>query len=160
MILLISPYQNAPECAALIENATREPVTTVDNIRQALTLLRAQEFSTVAVDENLLEATPGSFDSLSQRMSAAMPVLIDMACLKPQRIAKLVNAAFLRRKVEYKLARDQAVAELKSELKSDLTGLMISSKLAMERPAGGATEDQLAAILQIAQRIQQRLDAN
>ena len=82
MILLISTYQNASECAALIENGTHQTVKIVDNIRHALTTLRSEEFSAVVVDENLLEATPGSFDSLAQRMNAAMPVLLDMACLK------------------------------------------------------------------------------
>ncbi len=160
MILLISTYQNAPECAALIQNAARETVKIVDNIRQALTNLRSEEFSAVVVDENLLEATPGSFDSLAQRMNAAMPVLLDMACLKPQRVAKLVVSALARRAVEYKMAREQAVAELKSELKSDLTGLMISSKLAFESASDSSATEQLAAILEIAQRIQQRLQAN
>jgi hypothetical protein len=159
MILLISTYQNAPECATLIENATREPLQSVDNIRQALAALRSQEFSAVVIDENLLEANPGSFDSLSQRMSAAMPVVLDMACLKPQRVAKLVHSAVARRKVEYNMAREQAVAELRSELKSDLTGLMISSKLAMESESQKEAGDQLTAVLEIARRIQHRLDA-
>lgn len=160
MILLISTYQNASECAALIENGTHQTVKIVDNIRHALTTLRSEEFSAVVVDENLLEATPGSFDSLAQRMNAAMPVLLDMACLKPHRVAKVVASALARRQVEYKMAREQAVAELKSELKSDLTGLMISSKLAAESVRDPHAIDRLTAVLEIAQRIQQRLEAN
>src|SRR6185369_2090021 len=160
MILLISTYHNAPECAALIENAARDSVQTATNIRQALALLRGEEFSAVVIDENLIESNPGSFDSLSQRMSAAMPVVIDMACLKPQRIAKLVNSAVARRRVEYKMAREQAVAELKSELNSDLTGLMISSKMAMESHEVAKTNAQLCTVLEIAQRMQERLQAN
>jgi hypothetical protein len=158
MILLVSTYQNALDCAALIQDATHESVKTVTSIRQALNALRVEEFVAVVVDENLLEATPGSFDSLAQRMSAAIPILIDMACLKPERTAKLVNSAFSRRRVEYKMARDQAIAELKSELKSDLTGLMISSRLAMESIRESKANDQLSAVLEIAQRIQHRLE--
>lgn len=159
MILFVSPYQTAPDCVALIESATHTSVKSVGSIRLALAALRNHEFTAVVVDENLLEVSPGSADSLTQRLGGAIPVFLDMSCLRPERVAKFVSAAYRRREVEYGVAREQAIAELHSELKSELTGLLISSKMALEN-SGLSTKanEQLSAVLEIAQRIKQRLE--
>jgi signal transduction histidine kinase len=154
MILFISPYQNAPDCATLIERATKDQVTTVDNIREALALLRSQDFTAVIADENLLESTAGSMESLIQRIGPAIPVFLDIACLRPERVAQYVSAAFRRRQCEYNISRELAVAELRSELKSDLTGLLLASEMALK--LSGKSEkcaEQLAIVLEIANKM-------
>jgi signal transduction histidine kinase len=159
MILLISPYQNAPDCATHIQRATHDTVQTVDSLRLALSALRAKDFIAVVADENLLEVSPGSADSLTQRMGTAIPVFLDMACLKPERIAKLVTVAIRRRELEFNLAREQAIAELSSELKNDLTGLLLSSRMALDSASHSPiAAQQLASVLEIAQRLKQRFD--
>jgi hypothetical protein len=132
MILFLSPYQNAPHCAELVQRSTREPVKIVSNVRLALAALRNHEFSLVFADENLLECSPGSSDTLTQRMDSAMPVFVDMACLRIERVAKIVATALHRREVECKIARGLAASELRSELKNDVTGLLLSSELALK----------------------------
>lgn len=159
MILFLSPYQNAPDCAAHIERLTHEQVKIVDSLRLALASLRTHEFIAVVADENLVECTPGSADSLVQRMGAAIPVFVDMACLRGERVAKLVATACKRREAEYKIAREQAVAELRSEFKSELTGLLISSEMVLKTAGNPAeTSDRVAAILEIAKRMKVRLE--
>ncbi len=159
MILFLSPYQNAPDCAAQIERLTHEQVKVVDSIRLALASLRSHEFTAVVADENLIECTPGSADSLVQRMGAAIPVFVDMACLRMERVAKLVAAACKRREAEYKIAREQAAAELRSELKSEVTGLLISSELVLKTPGHSTeTSEKLEGILEIAKRMKVRLE--
>jgi hypothetical protein len=159
MILLISPYQTAPDCAAQIEAATHTTVKTVDSVRVALALLRTHDYEAIVADENLLEVSPGAAEDLVQRLSAGTPVFLDMASMKPHRIAKMVAIAFRRREVEYKLARAQAIAELKSEFKSELTGLLISSKMALDSCEHSPQLSQpLTSILEIAQRMKQRLE--
>jgi hypothetical protein len=159
MILLISPYHTATDCAAQIESAAHAPVKTVSSIRLALAALRTQDFEAVVVDENLLEATPGATDSLVQRMGTGTPVFLDMACMKPQRVAKMVSIALRRRELEHRLARTQAAAELRSALKSDITGLLISSRIALDDSKGAPHLDRpLTSILEIANRIKERLE--
>jgi len=160
MILLLSPYQNAPECAAQIERATRDKVQIVETIRLALSALRSQPFAMVIADENLIESIPGSSDALLQRMETSIPVIVDMACLRPEKVAKLAMATRKRRELEFEIARKQAIEELRSQMKSDITGLLISSELALRSeklasPAG----DKLLAVLEIARRMQTRLEA-
>src|SRR4051794_23777379 len=114
MILLISPYQTAPDCAAQIESATHEQVKIVTSIKLALAALRGGDFKIVAADENLLECSPGSAESLVHRMGGAIPVFVDMACSRPERIVKFILAAIHRRELENDVARQQAIAELRS----------------------------------------------
>ncbi len=158
MILLISPYQNAPECEAAIEAALQEQVKTVNSIRLAQAALRSDQYTAVVADENLLECTPGSLDALVQRIGTAIPVIVDMACLRPAGVAKHVVIANRRRKVEHGLIRQQAVEELRSELRSELTGLLLTSEIAMkafDNPA--VAKQKLESVLEIAGRIQKRL---
>ncbi len=70
----------------------------------------------MVADENLLECSPESAEALAQRMGSAIPVFMDMACMKPERIVKFVSLAMNRRELQYKIARDTAVAELHTEL--------------------------------------------
>lgn len=160
MILLLSPYQNAPECAAQIERATRDKVQIVNTIRLAMSALRSQPFALVIADENLLESSPESSDALQQRMETSLPVIIDMACVRPEKVARVAAATLKRRAAEFELARKQAIEELRSEMKSELTGLLISSELALktERLAP-KTSEKLLAVLEIAKRMQTRLSA-
>ncbi len=159
MILLVSPYPNATDCAALIEGATREQVKTVDSVRVALAALRSQSFVAVVVDENLLECSPDAADALVQRMESATPVFLDMACMRAERIAKFVTLAIRRRQLEYKAARETAIAELRSELKSEVTGLLLSSEIAMKHPSVPVkVNESLITVLESARRIRQKLE--
>lgn len=154
MILLLSPYQNILECAAQIERATQENVKTVNTLRLALAALREQEFSMVVADENLLESTPGSVDSLMQRMEMATPIVIDLACHRLEKVAKLVLRMARRRELETEFLRKQAREELRSELKSDVTGLLLSSEIVLKNsnlPQPAA--DRITAVVEIAKRM-------
>lgn len=158
MILLISPYQNAPTCAAQIERATRDEVKIVNNTRLALAALRTGNFDLVVADENLIESAPGSWDSLIQRMGSAAPLIIDLACLRPEKVVKLVQASRKRRDFDYELARQRARFELESELKSDVTGLLIQSELVLKSEGLSATNtERIKAVLEAARRLRSRL---
>jgi signal transduction histidine kinase len=160
IFLLLSPYQHANKCAAQMERATQEEVKTVNSMRLAIAALRTQTFGLVVADENLLESTPGSSDALIQRMETASPLWLDMASLRPEKIAKLVVAALKRRALEYKIVREQAIAELRSELKSDVTGLLLSSEMVLK--SGGLSprsSERVNSILETAQRMKTKLDA-
>jgi signal transduction histidine kinase len=159
MILLISPYQNANDCAAQIQGATHEEVKTVDTIRTGLAALRVHEFTLVVADENLLECSLESAEALVQRMGSAIPVFLDMACMKPARITRFVQLAMQRRELQYKSAREAAVAELRSELKSELTGLLIGSELTMKMANLPPTvTEKLSLVLDSAKRIRAALE--
>lgn len=159
MILLISPYQSANDCATHIQRATHEQVKTVETIRTGLAALRTHEFAVVVADENLLECSPESAEALVQRMESAIPVFLDMACMKPERVTRNVQLAIRRRELQYKVARESAVAELRSELKSELTGLLICSELTMKLAnLPPAISEKLLLVFDSAKRIRATLE--
>ena len=158
MILLLSPYHNATECAAQIQRATQDKVKTVDTMKLALAALRDQEFTLLVADENLLESDPGSLEALVQRFQAAAPVVVDLACYRPEKVAKVVAAAAKRRALEFEVARKNALEELRSELKSDVTGLLLSSEMVLKTPGLPQTAtERIANLLEIANRMRARL---
>ena len=160
MILLITPYQNAPDCAAQIERATRDKVKTVNTTRLALAALRQQTFDLVVADENLIESAPGSWDSLMQRMESAAPLLLDMACLRPEKVGTLVLVSRKRREFDYEMAWQRARAELRNELNSDVTGLLIQSELALKsEDLSALTAERMRAVLETARRMRSRLES-
>jgi hypothetical protein len=160
MILLLSPYQNAPECAAQVERATRDKVQIVETIRLAMSALRSQQFTMMIADENLIESTPGTSESLLQRMETSVPLIVDLASMRPEKVAKVAVTTLKRRVLEFEMARKQAVAELRSEMKSDITGLLISSELALKaEKLPSPTTEKLNVVLEIARRMHSRLSA-
>jgi len=89
-----------------------------------------------------------------QRMQPALPVIVDMVCHRPEKIARLVTATLKRREVEFQMARRQALEELRSELKSDVTGLLLSSEIAMKTPnLPQPAAERVSAVIEIAQRM-------
>ncbi len=108
----------------------------------------------MVADENLLESVPGSAESLTQRMQIAVPVIVDLACHRPEKIAALVVSTIKRRELEFQMARRQALEELRSELKSDVTGLLLSSEMVLKTSKlPDAAVDRLNTVLEIAKRM-------
>jgi hypothetical protein len=121
--------------------------------------LRNHEFSAVVADENLLECTPGSSDALLERIQSATPIFLDMACMRAERVSRFVELAVRRRGLEYKAVREQAIAELQSELKSEVTGLLITSELALKAPSvSSQMTEKLTAVFESAKRIRAKLE--
>jgi hypothetical protein len=113
----------------------------------------------VVADENLLECTPGNADAPLQRIQSKTPIFLDMDCIRAERISKFVTWVARRRGLEYKAAREPASAELQSELKSEVTGLLITSELALKAPSVSAQLiEKLVAGLESAKRMRAKLE--
>lgn len=64
-----------------------------------------------------------------------------------------------RQQLQYRVARQNAVAELRSELKSEVTGLLISSELVL-KPSNlpRTTSEKMGALVEIARRMRAKLE--
>ncbi len=156
MILLITPSRRGPECATLLEKAIRKKVQLAPTIKAGLSLLRQGQFSVVVLDENLLQMDPGEIDLLLRRSGTAIPVYINLGTSGPERVAQEVRAAQQRRVEEQELSLEAAEARLRSELRADVTALLLSSEMAMAATPGKARE-KIVSIHEIAERIKNRL---
>jgi len=159
MILLITSSIRAQECAAAIERATRERTQICPKLSAAARLLRSAECSALIIDQNLLEADPAAADVVLNEAETAIPVFVNFAICGMDRVLRDVRSALRRREGERIRAVREAEANLRSQLTEALTGILLSSQLAMEVPAvPAAAQARLRSVYQLAMSIRQRLE--
>ncbi len=134
MILLITPFAKAHECAETIGLATGDTVEVASTLRQALAQLRNQEYVAVVMDQLSLEAEPEECDLVMEHLGAAIPVQVNFAISGADRVIRELRAALHRRKKESLLARQFAEQALRNDLKGTVTALLLSCEMALETP--------------------------
>lgn len=131
MILFVTPSQRGPECGAAIELATHHTTQIAKSFQEALASLRVSHYSTVIIDENLLDADPDQGSLLLQHIETALPVYVNCAVHGTQRIVAKVHAALQLRARDEASAHKSALANLRSELREPLTGIILNCELAL-----------------------------
>jgi len=132
MILLVTPSERASECAAALHEATGEEVVIAENLARATTLLRAECYLAVVLDQYLLETEPDEAGTTIEHLGTAIPVQVNLAISGIERLVREVRAALQRRQREEVRAREAAIGRLQSELNGTVTALLLSTELALE----------------------------
>lgn len=132
MILLVTPSERASECAAALHGATGEEVVVAESLVRATTMLRAESYLAVVLDQYLLETEPQEAETALEHLGIAIPVQVNLAISGMERLAREVRAAVQRRRREEAIARQAALGRLHSELNGTITALLLSSELALE----------------------------
>jgi hypothetical protein len=158
MVLLISNAKNREECANGMRGALSDEVVCVPGLQQGAAKLRVSEFAAVIVDQSCAEADPAAADSL-WRVAATAPVIsVNFAISSLERIGRDVRAALARRRHEQIHAARHAQAALRNELAGPVSGILLSSELALSQPAlPTAIVDKLRSVHQLALEIKSRL---
>lgn len=160
MILVVTPVAKVHECAEEIQAATQEGVQVAPSLRQALTLLRSQEYSAVLFDQTLEETEPDDSQMALERLGLAIPVYMNFAISKADRVVREVRGALQRRKKEVKLARQGAQQALRNELKGSVTALLLSCEMALQVPnLQEAAEAKMRVVYDLVQEVRSKLDA-
>ena len=159
MILLITSSTRAQECAAVLERTTGERTQVCPRLSQAARTLRSTECTALVIDQNLMEADAAATDVVLKEAQTAIPVISNLAICGVERVVRDVRSALQRRQEEHLRAARQAEANLRSQLTEALTGILLSSQLAMEVPAvPAAAQARLRSVYQLAMSIRQRLE--
>lgn len=159
MVLLVSSSARNKECGELIRGQTGEQVRCARDLRQAGEELRRGEFAVVAVDQHLWDMDPRLADSLVQVCGTAALVLISPAISGMERVAREVSAALRRREGELRRARENAEARLRTELNEAVTGILLSSELALASPGmPGPAAAKIRSVYELAMSIRERLE--
>lgn len=156
MILLVTPCQRANECADALKEHTGEEVVLAESLQRATTLLRAETYRAVVLDQQLLEAEPDAAETTLQHLDTAVPVQINFAVSGIQRVVRELRAALQRRNREQTAARQAATGLLRSELNGTITALLLQCELAREAPGISPTAKEK---MQIAYNLVQKLRA-
>ncbi len=159
MNLLITSSPHAENCAKALLAATKVKTEVVPDVRSALNRLREASFSGVIIDDSLLEASGKQIDILLKHLGTAIPVFVNLAISRTDRVVRDVLAALQRVEQERALARKAAEWELRSELKGELTGILLWTQQAMAVPSlPAAAESKLKSVVELADRIRARLE--
>ena len=158
MILLVGASASTSRCAAQLEQELGIATRTADSVRQAIVLLRRENFAAVVIDQVLLDADPVSVDALLRQIGTAIAVFFNPAIQGSERVVREVRSALQRRQQEQVSAMKIAARSLRNELKDDVTGILLSSQLALAVPSlPPAAEAKLKSVAELAERIRARL---
>jgi hypothetical protein len=123
---------------------TNERTQICPKLAVAARTLRSTECSALVIDQNLLEADPATTDVVLNEAETAIPVFVNFAICGIARVVRDVRSALQRREGERLRAVREAEANLRSQLTEALTGILLSSQLAMEVPGPGGSPGALA----------------
>ena len=159
MILLVTPSQRAPECAAALQAATGEEIAVAESLPRAATLLRAECYLAVVLDQYLLETEPHEAETTLEHLGTAIPVQVNLAISGMERLVREVRAALQRRQREEGQARQAAIGRLQSELNGTITALLLSSELALETPGlPPAAIEKLQSVRELVKKLRKQLE--
>lgn len=160
MVLLITSSPRAPECAAAIMEATGEQVQVAGSAHDGCAALRRQEFAAVVLDESVYDTAPEKFDAVFRRTETAVPLVLNFGISSLNRVVVEVRAAILRSRRELIQVREAAAAQYRSELLESITGILLSSELALkERALPAAAQEKLRRVKQLAARMRSQIEA-
>jgi hypothetical protein len=158
MILLITKSSHGQECAAALLAATRIKTVVAPDVRTALASLRDEQFSAVVIDESLLEPSAKSMDILVKHLGRAVPVFVNLAVSRMERVVRDVQAALSRAEQERLMARQAVEFDLRGQLRGELTGILLWTQQALELPAlPTAAESKLKSVYEVADKMRGRL---
>jgi hypothetical protein len=158
MILLISPSARGQECAQAVQTATDQPTHVAATLQEAGTKLRSQEYAAAIVDQFLLDAEPDESDQMLQHLGTATPVYVNFAISGVARVVREIRSALARRQREEQVARRAAERALWSELKENVTAMLLSCDLALGVPGvPSPAAEKIRSLHELACRIREQL---
>jgi hypothetical protein len=156
--MIVSSANNARDCSLALEKQTGERSMYCSSIREAVHKLQSQEFSAVVVDQGLLDAGTGSLDLLWKHCGAAALVTVNFAIHGVDRLLREVKAALRRRHREQASAQKAVAERLRNELTGAVTGILLSSELALAQPELPAlVASKLRSVHELALQMKERL---
>lgn len=160
MILLVTSSHRRAECGASLEHAVGESVEVCESVRKAISMLRNNEYSTVVLDDPMVETDCDSLDSLLNHLGLAVPVYVNLAVSNAERIARELRLALRRNRESRMIAIRAAESQLRSEIRDAVTGILLSTQLALQTPEmPPEAVEKLTSVCQLASNIRTRLES-
>jgi len=158
MILLVTTSARATEYAAALERGTGHKTQVAGSVPQGVGKMQAAEFAVVAMDQSLLEADLRALDTLLNHCGTAMPVYVNLALHGCDRVVREVQVALRRGASEQAAAERLAGQVLRNELRNEVTGILLSSELALRQHGLAAdTAEKLKSVRELAEKMRSRL---
>jgi hypothetical protein len=160
MILLVTSSVRAAECAAALNQATGERVVVAESLPRATTLLRAECYLAVVLDQYLLEADPREAEATLAHLGTAIPVQVNLGISGMERLVREVREAGQRRQREEAGTRKAVISRMYGELNGTVTALLLSSELALETPGlPVAAAEKIESVHELVKKLRRQLES-
>jgi hypothetical protein len=160
MILLVTSSNRRVEVGQALEQALGESVEVCDSVRRASSLLRNNEYSAVLLDDPMVEAEGDALDGLLNHLGLAVPVYVNLAISNAERITRELRLALRRNRESRLIAIRAAESQLRSEIRDAVTGILLSTELALRTPEmPPEAVERLSSVCQLATSIRSRLES-
>ena len=160
MILLVTSSSRRLECGNALEQTIGESVEVCESVRKAASMLRNNEYSSVILDDPMVEVEGEALESLLNNLGLAVPVYVNLAISNAERIARELRLAMRRNRESRIIAIRAAEQQLRSEIRDAVTGILLSTQLAMQSPEMPTDAvEKLASVCQLASTIRARLES-
>ena len=160
MILLVTSSNRRLECGNALEQAVGETVEVCETVRKAASMLRNNEYSAVILDDPMVEVDGDALESLLNNMGLAIPVYVNLAISNAERITRELRLAMRRNRESRMIAIRAAESLLRSEIRDAVTGILLSTELAMRTPEmPPEAVEKLTSVCQLASNIRSRLES-
>jgi CheY-like chemotaxis protein len=160
MILLVTSSNRRIECGAALEKVIGESVEVCETVRKAASMLRNNEYSAVIMDDPMVEADGDALESMLNNMGLAVPVYVNLAISNADRITRELRLALRRNRESRMIAVRAAESQLRSEIRDAITGILLSTELAMRTPEIPADAiEKLTSVCQLASNVRNRLES-
>lgn len=158
MVLLITTSDRGEECAKAIRQLTGEAVRLTRDRKAAVAELRRSEFSLVVVEQLLWDTDDRLADGVIGGCGTSALLVTNLAIAGRARVAQEASAALRRRAAEMRRAQDEAELRLRTELSEAVTGILLSSELALATPAlPTRAADKIRSVYELAMAMRERL---
>ncbi len=159
MILLITSSTRATEYSVALEHALGEETEIAGSTKRALAQLRSSEYSAVIIDESFVELEPEAIDMLMRHAGMAVPVYVNLSISGTQRVVRDVRVTLRRNEEARLIAIRAAESLLRTELRGAVTGILLSTELALRTPDLPLdAADKMRSVCQLASEIRSRLE--
>lgn len=159
MILLVTSSSRRAECGKTLEDVIGESVEVCESVRKAASLLRNNEYTAVILDDPMVEADSEALESLLNNLGLAVPVYVNLAISNAERIMRELKLALRRHRESRMIAIRAAESQLRSEIRDAVTGILLSTELAMRMPEMPLEAmERLTSVCQLANGIRSRLE--
>jgi signal transduction histidine kinase len=160
MIMMLTSSPRAQECADALQKACDEQVHVVTSVRSAMAQLRTREFTVLVIDQNILDPDPLAIETMLRHSQTAIPVYVNFALYGAERVLREVQVALRRAQTEKVAAMRAATTAVRNELRNALTGILMSSELALAVPSvPDAAQAKMRSVYELAQSMRKQLDA-
>jgi hypothetical protein len=122
-------------------------------------MLRNNEYSAVILDDPMVEAEGDVLETLLNNLGFAVPVYVNLAVSNCERVSRELRLALRRHRESRLIALRAAESQLRSEIRDAVTGILLSTELAMRTPEMPIEAvEKLTSVCQLANSIRSRLE--